>query len=500
SAVVQQYVPPVTVGADDLGSYGSWESTPDWGYAWFPSVSVGWAPYSLGNWVWVSPWGWTWVDAEPWGFAPSHYGRWGYWDRRWCWIPGPRRKRAIYAPALVGWVGGRRGRSPRSIGPHVGWFPLGPHDVYVPGYHSSAAYVRNINVTNTRLVDPREIGRVYAGRAGNLRYANSEVPGAVTAVPRNVFTSAQPVGPHRVILPHQTMAGMRPTTAAPAIIPVRQSVLGANAGRVVRAPPRTLIDRPVVARIAPPRAPVSFVREQAAIRANGGRPLPAAELARLRPNIPAAPVRLARPPARGRQVIELRTAPENRAAPFGTGMPARERVLQQPALPPARTPRSDRPVWAQQQPMQSRSPIERPHPERQGPLQWRVPPPQRQIAPQRQAPQPQRFAPPPRQAPVERLAPQPQAPERRFAPPPRQVPEFRTPEQRSTAPARQIPEQRFAPPPRQVPQQRFNPPERQIPQQRFSAPRYDPPPGQDRPRSSPPMRPVERRPEGRPPV
>lgn len=524
SAVAQQYVPPETVGADDLGSYGSWESTPDWGYAWFPSVSAGWAPYSLGSWVWVSPWGWTWVDAEPWGFAPFHYGRWGYWHRRWCWIPGPRRKRAIYAPALVGWVGGRHGGPRERIGPHVGWFPLGPRDVYVPGYHSTAAYVRNINVTNTRLVNPTEVGRVYAGRAGRVRYANSEVPGAVTAVPRNVFTSAQPVGPHRVILPHQTIVGMRPTTAAPAIIPVRQSVLGPRAGRVVRAPPRMLIDRPVVARIAPPRAPVSFVREQAAIRANGGRPLPAAELARLRPNIPAAPVRLVRPSARGRQVIELHTAPENRAAPFGTGMSARERVLQQPALPPARTPRSDRPAWAQQQPMQSRSPIERPRPDRQGAVQWRAPPPpRRQVAPQHQAPQPERFAPPPRQAPVERLAPQPQAPERRFAPPPRQVPEFRTPaqrfaapprqapeqrftapprqvpEQRFTAPERQMPEQRFAPPPRQVPQQRFNPPERQIPQQRFSAPRFSPPPRQERPPSPPPTRPVERRPEGRPP-
>lgn len=500
SSVAQQYVPPETVGADDLGSYGNWESTPDWGYAWFPSVSAGWAPYSLGSWVWVSPWGWTWVDAEPWGFAPFHYGRWGYWHRRWCWIPGPRRTRPVYAPALVGWVGGRQGGAAGMIGPRVGWFPLGPHDVYVPGYHSSAAYVRNINVTNTQHVDPREIGRVYAARAGNVRYANSEVPGAVTAVPRNVFTSAQPVGPHRVILPHQTLAGLRLTTAAPAIIPVRQSVLGANAGRIIRTPPRTLIDRPVVARIAPPRAPVSFVREQAAIRANGGRPLPAAELARLRPNVPAAPVRLAHPPARGRQVIELHTAPENRAAQFGAGMSARERALQQPALPPARAARSDRPVWAQrqQQPIQPRLPIESPHPQRQGPLRGRMLPPQRQIVP-------------PRQAPVQRSAPQPQAPEQRFAPPSRQVPEFRTPaqrfaapprqvpEQRFTAPERQMPEQRFAPPPRQVPQQRFNPPERRIPQQQLSAPRYNPSPSQDRPRSAPPMRPMERRSEGRPP-
>ena len=48
AAVAQQYVAPEMVGADDLGSYGSWESTPDWGYAWFPAVAAGWAPYTLG--------------------------------------------------------------------------------------------------------------------------------------------------------------------------------------------------------------------------------------------------------------------------------------------------------------------------------------------------------------------------------------------------------------------------------------------------------------------
>ena len=107
AAVAQDYVPPDTVGGDDLGSYGSWEDTPDWGYAWFPTVAADWAPYSLGYWVWISPWGWTWVDDEPWGFAPFHYGRWGYWGHRWCWVPGPRGVRPVYAPALVAWVGAR---------------------------------------------------------------------------------------------------------------------------------------------------------------------------------------------------------------------------------------------------------------------------------------------------------------------------------------------------------------------------------------------------------
>lgn len=393
--VAQQYVSPDTVGADDLGSSGSWEDTPDWGYAWFPAVAVGWAPYSVGYWAWVSPWGWTWVDQEPWGFAPFHYGRWGYWRHRWCWVPGPRQARPVYAPALVAWMGGSR------AGARVGWFPLGPRDVYVPGYRVSAAYVRNINLANGRLLDTAQIGNVHEGRAANAQYANSAVPGAVTAVPRNVFRSAQPVGAHRVSLPRQSMAGLRPTTAAPAIVPERRSVLGVNAGRAVRMPPRAIADRPVVARLAPPRAPVSFAREQAAIRANRGRPLPMAQLSRMRPNIPAAPVRLAGPP-------------EDRGAFTGPGMSARERVLQRPALPPASAPRNDRPAWAQREVTQS----------------------PRYDAPERYSNAPER-----------------QVPQQHFNTPERQIPQ-----QHFNAPERQMPQQRFNPPPRQIPQPRFSEP------------------------------------------
>jgi hypothetical protein len=479
SAVAQEYVPPDTVGADDLGSYGTWEETPDWGYAWFPTVAVGWAPYSMGDWVWISPWGWTWVDEEPWGFAPFHYGRWGYWHQRWCWVPGPRRKRAIYAPALVGWVGGPRAGIAAARGGHVGWFPLGPRDVYVPGRHVSAAYVRNVNMANTRLVNTTDIGRAYEGRSGNIRYANSEVRGAITAVPRDVFTSARPVGPHRVILPHEGGMNFRATTAAPAIMPVRQSVLGANAGRFVRTPPRAIANRRVVARLAPPRAPVAFAQEQAAVRANGGRPLPMNELARMRPNVPAAPVRLAGP----------------RGVPASSAMSAREHALQQPSLPPSRPMRNDRPPWAEPgRTMQPGAPFERSRPQtfappqRQPAQEWHSPP-QRPVVTERQ-PQGQRFAAPERPVPAQRFnPPERQVPAQRFNPPERQVPaqrfnppERQVPAQRFNPPERQVPAQRFSPPERQVPAQRFNPPERQVPPQRFSAPdrpipeqRYDTP-------------------------
>jgi Family of unknown function (DUF6600) len=355
----QDYVPPGTVGGDDLGSYGTWQETPDWGYAWFPNVAADWAPYSMGNWVWVSPWGWTWVDNEPWGYAPFHYGRWGYRGHRWCWVPGPRGRRPVYSPAMVAWVGGAGVGV--AAGARVGWLPLGPGDR-------------------------------YGSRGGNGRFVNSEVPGAVTVVPRTVFTGAQPVGPHRVSLPRGSMAGLRPTTAAPAIAPQRQSVLGANAGLRVRRPPSAIATRPVVARLAPPRAPVSFRSEQAAIRANGGRPLSATQLSRMRPYTPAAPVRLAAPT------------------------------------------RSDRPPSAAGQPMR---------PGAEGAAVQRYAPPPRVIGQQQRFNAPQREVPQPRYTAPERPVPQPHytAPERPI------------PQPHYTPPERPIPQPHFTPPPMSPPRE-----------------------------------------------
>jgi len=55
----QQYVPPAMTGGQDLGQYGDWQQTPDYGPAWFPQVAINWAPYRYGHWGYVRPWGWT---------------------------------------------------------------------------------------------------------------------------------------------------------------------------------------------------------------------------------------------------------------------------------------------------------------------------------------------------------------------------------------------------------------------------------------------------------
>jgi hypothetical protein len=123
-------------GAEELDRYGRWSQDPEYGPLWFPQdVGPGWAPYTMGRWLWVEPWGWTWVDAAPWGFAPFHYGRWVQRGSRWGWAPGRYEHRPVYAPALVGWVGGPPPHRPGvDINISIGrggprnWYPLGPRD------------------------------------------------------------------------------------------------------------------------------------------------------------------------------------------------------------------------------------------------------------------------------------------------------------------------------------------------------------------------------------
>jgi len=276
-----EYVPPDMAGADDLANYGTWESTPDYGPVWTPTqVVAGWSPYQYGRWVWVSPWGWTWVDDAPWGFAPFHYGRWAYVGTRWCWVPGPRRVRPVYAPALVAWVG-----TPGAIavGGVVGWFPLGPREVYVPSYRVSRTYVQNVNITNTTIVNNTYITNVYENKITNVTYANRNRPGAVVAVSQDVFTSARPISGHTMRVPPNQLSSFTAHGAGPAIAPVRESVLARRPDVSVRRPPPAFVNRPVVARTAPPPAPIPFERQQAAIRANGGRPLERAQMSALQP-------------------------------------------------------------------------------------------------------------------------------------------------------------------------------------------------------------------------
>ena len=353
-----EYVSPDVAGADDLADYGTWQSTPEYGAVWIPTTVVaGWSPYHYGRWVWVAPWGWTWVDDAPWGFAPFHYGRWAYLGNRWGWVPGPRYVRPVYAPALVAWVGSPGSGVSISVGggAGVGWFPLGPREVFVPGYHVSRDYVRNVNVTNTTIVNNTYITNVYENKVTNITYVNRNRPGAVVAVPRDVFTSAGPVSGHTMRIPENQLTRFDAHGAAPAIAPVRESVLGHVPDTNVRRPPTAVVNRPVVARMPPPPAPVPFERQQEAMRANGGRPLGRAEITALQPRASNPRVRVvapgaARPIQNGQQFGTARPGSAARPGTESRAQPSwqdRERALHATPIPPSPQQsgfRNDRPV------------------------------------------------------------------------------------------------------------------------------------------------------------
>ena len=196
-----RYVSAEVPGVQDLDRHGRWEQDAEYGALWTPhAVPADWAPYRSGHWAWVSPWGWTWVDDAPWGFAPFHYGRWLWRGNVWCWSPGRYVARPVYAPALVAWVGSPGVNISVNVGrrppPTVGWFPLGPREVYVPGYRYSPHYMRHVNHNHVRpgfdynpyLRDPR-------GALGRAQYRHRRHPHAVTIVPSHIVERRQPVAP-----------------------------------------------------------------------------------------------------------------------------------------------------------------------------------------------------------------------------------------------------------------------------------------------------------------
>ena len=349
-----QYVAEDTPGSVSLDDNGRWTDTPQYGPVWIPVVvAAGWVPYRFGHWAWVAPWGWTWIDDAPWGYAPFHYGRWVFQGGSWCWVPGPRRSRPVFAPALVAWTGGLP-PPPGGIARSVGWFPLGPREVYAPAYPVSDAYLLRINRANTTIVSDTYVTNVYQKRITDIRYVNGTTS-AVTTVPQNVFTSAQGVARHTMPVTAGALAAMTVAAAAPTIAPSRQSVLGSGAGPKGHPPP-ALVNRPVVAHTPPPRAPASLDRQLAAIQAHGGRPLAPGELGRLQPGAPTAEVhmltgrtsRAQTQPQPQPSLSDRARALENPAIPPAT--PTTRRFVHEPAsaqVPtPAQAPRTDRPPGA----------------------------------------------------------------------------------------------------------------------------------------------------------
>ena len=288
-SVSGRYVSRDTPGYADLDQNGTWRTVPEYGTVWVPnSVPPGWAPYHYGHWAWIAPWGWTWVDDAPWGYAPFHYGRWVFIDGVWAWVPGPMPgpgvvvARPVFAPALVAWVGGVG--IGVGVAGGVGWFPLGPREVFVPAYAYSPEYLERVNVTNTVIVNRAVL--VNYNVAGAV-YVNRGVVGGVTVVPGGVIAAGGPVAAAAIVV-RPEMLGRVQVTAVAAVVPERAAVFGGGAVVTRGVPPAVVMNRTVVTRMAPPPRPVAFDRQQAMLGANPGRPLDAAATTNLQRSEPEA--------------------------------------------------------------------------------------------------------------------------------------------------------------------------------------------------------------------
>ena len=247
-----RYVSPEMTGIESLDEHGTWRAVPEYGTVWFPRVVVaGWVPYRHGRWTWVSPWGWTWIDDAPWGFAPFHYGRWVVVGGAWCWVPGTWVARPVYSPALVAWVGAPGVSVGVGLGA-VGWFPLGPREIYMPPYRHPRHHVDRINlphvpqVRNLPVLQPPPVYVNQSQRASTWVPADAigrHEPIRHQLVPGPAEPArwvARPVPPPAILNP------ARPTPAAPAV-----------QGPALMPPPAPQPAAPALPAAAPPAPPMT---------------------------------------------------------------------------------------------------------------------------------------------------------------------------------------------------------------------------------------------------
>jgi hypothetical protein len=277
-----RYVSYDVVGYEDLDANGSWRADPSYGNVWRPNrVPSGWTPYRDGHWAWIDPWGWNWVDDAPWGYAVTHYGRWAHISGSWGWIPGPRRERAVYAPALVVFLGGKNFQGSVPVGDGggaVGWFPLAPREVYHPAYQVSRGYFDRVNRSNA-VISSTTITNVYnisvtkttntVVNQTRVVYVNQRIPGAVVAVPKAAFTQSHPVAKHAVAV-SKDAANRADATLAAAIAPTARSIHG-GAPEARSKPP--VHEGRFLARTAPPAPVLAFAAQQAQLAEKPGTPI-----------------------------------------------------------------------------------------------------------------------------------------------------------------------------------------------------------------------------------
>ena len=436
-----QYLGADVTGYEDLAAYGSWSNDPEYGEVWMPrAVAADWAPYTVGSWSYVAPWGWTWVDSEPWGFAPYHYGRWAHRNNRWFWVPPERQEHAVYAPALVAFVGGTelgvaigaQNRQP------VGWFPLGPREAYVPPYTTDRAYYQRINA-NARVPEAALNDRWQRAERHEALLANQQNEQLAnrrfaTVVSAQDFARSRPVQQVRLHVAADRLAAapVAPVAAPPAPTMALAAQAPNRPGQPAHPQPQTA-NRPG----QPPMAQTRLAGMETI-----ARPAPnAAE----QHHAPGPRIVSTQPTAPGAKPALPHLAPHTGNAPLMPGAPKPNTATASPQVPSLPSHPGEPPRPNEQRPGQPPQPNQA------------VQPPQH---PGQTAPQPPRQGqaePPKPQTPAQAQRPAPVAPPSHPAEPPRpqqaQQPAPPPPVQHQAAPTPPPQAAHPAPPPQAPPQQ-----------------------------------------------
>ncbi len=296
----QAYVSRQMVGYADLDDYGTWQTTPDYGPVWYPTaVADDWAPYRFGYWTTVGGWGYTWVDAAPWGYAPFHYGRWAFVGGRWGWCPGAYVPRPVWAPALVGWVGGAGWAVSANFGsPVYGWVPLGWGEPYHPWWHRCSYNCW------TQYNRPYAVNVSARPNTPPPRYRNVGVPGAVTAVNGATLAGRIPVANNLVRVPPRDVSAAPVLASAPRVgsgplhVPVVRAGTGGTPQPASTFYPVTRPGQGAIGATLPPR--VAVPAAEARPGTSQGTSAPAGSASTITrapaPPRPAAPAAVANPP------------------------------------------------------------------------------------------------------------------------------------------------------------------------------------------------------------
>jgi FecR protein len=142
-------LPGLRYGVRDLDAVGEWIDTAEFGMAWKPKTTEGWAPFRDGKWQWYEGLGFTWIGAESWGWLPYHYGRWMLQPSQgWIWAPGARH---AFKPGDVYWLRGSGLLGWGPLAPGEAWAGVGTPSLYLK---STSTFARYSPSADLREIDP----------------------------------------------------------------------------------------------------------------------------------------------------------------------------------------------------------------------------------------------------------------------------------------------------------------------------------------------------------